>query len=50
MPIPWSMERVSAPVTDQFKVVLSPAVMLGGLAVKEWMMRGVGRGDSTTGR
>jgi len=42
VPIPWLIERVSASVTDQFKVELPPAVIPGGLAVNELIVGLVG--------
>ena len=45
VPIPWSMERVDAPVTDHASVEEPPRAMLEGLAVKEAI---TGTGSSVT--
>jgi hypothetical protein len=40
LPIPWSILTVVAPVTLQLSVEDSPAAMLGGLALKEFISGG----------
>ena len=34
LPMPWSMLRLVAPLTDQERMVLCPGIILAGLAVK----------------
>ena len=47
-PTPLSMLRLVAPDTDQLKVLLSPKVMVAGVAMKLEMAGGCGAGVTVT--
>ena len=48
VPTPLSMLRLVAPDTDQLKVLLCPAVMVAGVAMKLEMAGGCGAGFTVT--